>query len=253
VALSGSGAPGGEFEVRGTTQMLGRDVERYVIVYDGKDKVVMYGQPGTGPLALGGLEFSARLNDINPDYDSVELPQIIQDEADTILSSLAIIEAEGASDSSNAGDAYAGWRPYSNELIGYSLMVPGAAEVVNLDPSGRVFFIGPEVDGVPQFQFGVEHNDIDATEAANFMQSLSKNHRAFLESIGETSEGQIEELVIAGERAIKLRYPAINESDPRDDYFFVHSGKIFTISITHIGGVEIEDLNELFLQSYAFE
>jgi hypothetical protein len=169
-----------------------------------------------------------------------------------ILSSLAIIEAEGASDS-DPGDDYRGWQPYSNEQVGYSLMVPGAAEVVSLDPSERVAFIGPEVDGKPQFQFMVVHYDVDATEAANFMQSLVEGHRAFLESISETTVGQVEELVVAGERAIKLRFPAINESDPRDDYFFIHNGKVFTISITHIGGVEIEDLNELFLQSFAFE
>jgi hypothetical protein len=174
VTMSGSGAPGGEFEVRGTTRLLGRDVERWVIVYEGKDKVVMYGQPGSGPHALGGLEFSATLNDFIPDYDSVEMSQAIQDEADMILGSLAIIEAEGADDSGNADDAYAGWRPYTNELLGYSLMVPGAAEVVSLDPSQRVFFIGPEVDGIPQFQFGVVHYDVDVTEAANFMNPLAR-------------------------------------------------------------------------------
>jgi len=253
VALSGSGAPGGEFEVRGTTRMLGRDVERYVIVYEGKDKVVMYGQPGSGPHALGGLEFSARLDDFNPDYDNAALSQTVQDEADMILGSLAIIEAEGESDSGDAGDAYAGWRPYANELLGYSLMVPGAAEVVSLDPNERVAFIGPEVEGKPLFQFMVVHYEVDATEAANFMQSLVEGHRAFLESIGETTVGQVEELVVAGEPAIKLRFPVINESDPRDDYFFVHDDKVFTISITHIDGVEIEDLNDLFLQSFAFE
>jgi hypothetical protein len=132
-------------------------------------------------------------------------------------------------------------------------MVPGAAEVVSLDPNERVAFIGPEVEGKPLFQFMVVHYDVDATEAANFMQSLVEGHRAFLESIGETTVGQVEELVVAGEPAIKLRFPVINESDPRDDYFFVHDDKVFTISITHIDGVEIEDLNDLFLQSFAFE
>jgi hypothetical protein len=249
VALGGSGAPGGEFEVRGTTKLLGRDVERYVIVYEGKDKVVMYDQPGSGPHALGGLEFSASLNDFTPDYESVELSQTVQDEANMILGSLAIIEAEGESDSGSAGDAYAGWRPYTNELTGYSLMVPGAAEIMSQDPSQRVGLIGPEVEGKPLFQF----YDIDATEEADFTQSLVENHRTFLESIGETKEGMVEELVIAGEPAIKIRFPAINESDPRDDHFFIHNGKVFTISITHIGGVEIEDLNELFLQSFVFE
>jgi hypothetical protein len=484
-AIGGSGAPGGEFDILGTVNIVGQDVERYVIVYEGKDKVVMYGQPGPPPLSAGGLEFALRMDDFNPDYDSVELSQTVQDEADMIVSSLAIIEAEGVSESEigefseitrldetwfnytnnqlgfsinfprtkmhyhgacklndedgyhtyrlepahvpvmifedentvyitseyqhelsgettetdadgnsrtfladcqavpnslellrdpdyyqemwqivvkdihddqeleaflkarygsscsvgkkatsaqdgvydvriqgdgldlsetqclinygtivkyyPAGDRviawdigqaytfvadvsyavaydqemidsfrfltgttaeapagaveydYNGWLPYTNEQLGYSLMVPGAAEVVSLDPSQRVFFIGPEVDGKPQFQFGVEHYDIDSTEAANFMQSIVEGHRAFLESIGETTVGQVEELVIAGEPAIKIRFPAINESDPRDDHFFIHDGKMFTISITHIDGVEDEELNGLVLQSFAFE
>jgi hypothetical protein len=252
VALGGSGAPAGDFEARGTTRMLGQDVERYVIVYEGKDKVVMYGEPGPGVIALGGLEFSARLSDFNPDYDSVELSQKIQDEADMILSSLAIIEATGASNS-GADNDYRGWQPYTNEQLGYSLMVPDAAEVMSLDPSQRVTFIGPEVDGKPQFQFMVVHYDIDAAEANNFMQDLSEGHRAFLESMGKTAEGQVEEMVIAGEPAIKLSFPAINESDPRDDYFFVHDGKVFTFSISHFGGVENQALNNSFLQSITFE
>ncbi|HSG15976.1 MAG TPA: hypothetical protein VLE70_06590, partial [Anaerolineae bacterium] len=113
--------------------------------------------------------------------------------------------------------------------------------------------IGPEVDGKPQFQFMIVHYDIDAVEAANFMQSLAEGHRDFLESIGETTIGQVEELVIAGEAAIKLRFPAINESEPRDDYLFIHGGKMFTISITHFAGLENQELSDRFLQSITFE
>ncbi len=97
VAISGSGAPGGEFAVRGTVRIAGQDVDRYVIVYQGKDKVVMYGEPGPLPLSAGGLEFSARLDDFNPDYDSVELSRSIQGDADLILGSLALIEAGAGS------------------------------------------------------------------------------------------------------------------------------------------------------------
>ncbi len=252
-AIGGSGAPGGEFEVRGTAQMLDQDVERYVIVYEGKDKVVMYGQPGPPTLSAGGLEFALRMDDFDPDYDSVELSQTLQNEADMIASSLAIIEVERESDSSMAGEDDRGWQTYTNEQLGYSLMFPGAAEVVSLDPSQRAAFIGPEVDGKPQFQFMIVHYDIDAVEAANFMQSLAEGHRDFLESIGETTIGQVEELVIAGEAAIKLRFPAINESEPRDDYLFIHGGKMFTISITHFAGLENQELSDRFLQSITFE
>jgi hypothetical protein len=94
--IMGSGAPAGEFEFRGTTQIFGQDVERYVIVYEGKDKVVMYGQPGPPLISAGGLEFAPRLDDFaQVDYGEIELPQSVQDEADMILSSLVVNEAEG--------------------------------------------------------------------------------------------------------------------------------------------------------------
>ena len=94
--IMGSGAPAGEFEFRGTTQIFGQDVERYVIVYEGKDKVVMYGQPGPPLISAGGLEFAPRLDDFaQVDYGEIELPQSVQDEADMILGRLVINEAEG--------------------------------------------------------------------------------------------------------------------------------------------------------------
>jgi hypothetical protein len=252
VALSGSGAPGGAFEVRGTTQLLGQDVERYAIVYEGKDTVVMYGEPGSGPLALGGLEFSARLNDFNPDYDSVELSQVIQGEADMILSSLAIIEATGTSDS-GIGDEYSGWQPYSNEELGYSLMVPGAAEVMSLDPSQRVGFVGPEVDGKPQFQFIVEHYTLNYPEGADFEQQLIEGHRQYLDTLGIDDEGMVEEVTVVGEAAIRLRHPGTGEWDPpRDDYYFIQGDTLFTIRVSHFGGVEDQALTNLFLKSITF-
>jgi hypothetical protein len=95
MAISASGMPAGEFELRGTTEMLGQAVERYVLVYEGKDKAVIFGPPGSSPLALGDLEFSSQLLDFNPDYNAIDLTQTVKDEANIILGSLASVGAEG--------------------------------------------------------------------------------------------------------------------------------------------------------------
>lgn len=92
--IMGSGAPAGEFEIRGSIHLLDQDVDRNVLVFDGKDKAVFYGQPGT-VIAAGGLEFAPRLDNFaQVDYQEIELPQRVQDEADMILKSLAFIGVE---------------------------------------------------------------------------------------------------------------------------------------------------------------
>jgi hypothetical protein len=86
----GSGVAAGEFELRGTARILDQDVERQVLVYEGRDKVVFYSIP-PGVIAAGGLEFAASLNPFaQADYAQVALDQGVQDEADAILSTLTV-------------------------------------------------------------------------------------------------------------------------------------------------------------------
>ena len=258
VALGGSGAPGGEFEVRGTVYVVGQEVDRYVIVYEGKDKVVMYDEPGPPPISAGGLEFALRMDDFNPDYDSAELSQAVQDDADMIASSIAIIEIEGPTANESQADgisesAPVGWKEYVNPTIGYWLMVPDEAEIVTPDPNYRVFFIGPEVNGKPQFQIAVEHYDGNLSEGADLLQQVTADYLSYLESVGRSDEGEVEELIIAGEPAVRLRYPGTIEADqPRDDFFFVHGDKTFQISITLFDGNEDEVINDYFIESINF-
>ena len=93
-AIQGSGAPAGEVEIRGTITIAGQDVDRHVISLDGIDVAVFYGQPGT-VLAAGDLEFALRLDDFSEGANGLS-PQI-QNEADFILSSLAIDGGSGCS------------------------------------------------------------------------------------------------------------------------------------------------------------
>lgn len=91
----GTSVPAGDLETRGSVQMLGRDVPRQVLVFEGKDKVVFYGHPGVF-INAGRLEFATRLDDFaQVDYRIIELSQGLQDEAELILSSLEVFGREG--------------------------------------------------------------------------------------------------------------------------------------------------------------
>jgi hypothetical protein len=252
-ATGGSGAPGGEFDIRGSVAIAGEDVDRYVIVYQGKDKVVMYGQPGPPPLSAGDLEFAASLHDFNPDYDYVELSQADQEDADLIMSSLTIIPSGSGAPDAPTGYDTTGWQTYRNEAAGYSLMIPGDAQIVSQDPGQRVAFIGPEVDGKPRYQWMVEQYMANYPEGTDFKEPLLAGHRAFLDSLGVDEEGMIEALTIAGEPAIRTRHPGTSAADqPRDDFYFMHGEMMFQISITLFGGVEDTALTSQFLSSLIF-
>jgi hypothetical protein len=91
----GTSVPAGDLETRGSVQLLGRDVPRQVMVFENKDKVVFYGQPGAF-INAGDLEFAARLDDlIQGNYRDMELSQELQDEADLILGSLEVFGWNG--------------------------------------------------------------------------------------------------------------------------------------------------------------
>jgi hypothetical protein len=86
----GTSVPAGDLETRGSIHMLGRDIPRQVLVFEGKDKVVFYGQPGVF-INAGDLEFAARMDDfVQVDYRTIELSPVVQGEADLILSSLEV-------------------------------------------------------------------------------------------------------------------------------------------------------------------
>jgi hypothetical protein len=84
-----SGVPAGTLVERGTVDTLGQTVSRSVLVYEGKDKAVLYN--GARHIEAGGLRFLASLNEFGRiDYKDVELPAELQIEVDTIVASLKL-------------------------------------------------------------------------------------------------------------------------------------------------------------------
>jgi hypothetical protein len=243
--IGGSGTSAGEFEIRGTVQVAGQEVERSVIVYEGKDKAVMYdqsgvqsdGQPGA-PIATGGLEFAPRMNDFAQiDYGQIELSKAVQEDADMIVSSLTIIEAEGDADktTSAANYDYTGWQSYANETLGYSLMYPGQADVMGADRDKSVEFVGPIVGDDHWPWFSIQHF---------VRQWLADSYIPYAPLD--------EEMTIGGLPAVHYAVEATPQAYGRDEYYVIDGDHLFQITLLHAGGNEDWSLYEQFLDSITF-
>lgn len=83
-AMGGALPPGSTVD-RGFVNLLNRAIPRYILVKDGKDKVVYYGD------RFNDLDFFIRLDEDlsgNKDYDAVDIPDTIINEMDTITASI---------------------------------------------------------------------------------------------------------------------------------------------------------------------
>ena len=80
--------PAGDFVARGSVPCLGRDIFRDVLVYEGKDKLVLYNCSSAIP--SGDLVFDLILEDMRSDYGAVNLPEDVQRQIDQIVTSFAL-------------------------------------------------------------------------------------------------------------------------------------------------------------------
>lgn len=246
--IMGSGAPAGEFEIRGTTQIFGQDVERYVIVYEGKDKVVMYGQPGPPLLSARGLEFAPRLDDFaQVDYGEIELSQSVQNEADMILSSLAFIKLDGGSEIETMDYDYTGWQSYTNEKMGYSLIYPGNADIMGLNHDESVQFVGTLVDKERWPWFTINHFDSDF-----YRPPAGTDVRQWIADSILPYEPLEQDVTIDGLPTVHYAFEASQQAPSRDEYYVIHGNQLFQITILHQGGLQDWTLYEQFLQSITF-
>jgi hypothetical protein len=91
VFIGRTGVAAGEIETRNTISFLEEELTRDVLVYEGKDKAVLYEYAREFP--IGNLVFYLSLDDIQSGpYEEVEIPESIQDEVDRILESFDLIE-----------------------------------------------------------------------------------------------------------------------------------------------------------------
>jgi hypothetical protein len=77
-----TGMPAGESESRGTVLFLGQEIDKNVLVYEGKVKALTYSAK------VDDLTFSIRLDDMaGVDYRTIKISEAVQGEADQIIGS----------------------------------------------------------------------------------------------------------------------------------------------------------------------
>jgi hypothetical protein len=104
-----SGVAEGELTTTGTIPFLGREIERNIWRYEGKDKAILYDNlhDNTRTIRASDLLFTLSLGDFSTPDETTELPSDIIPIADAIVASFELID-----------------RLYVNQTYGFSLVVP---------------------------------------------------------------------------------------------------------------------------------
>ncbi|MFC2043491.1 hypothetical protein ACFLUA_05015, partial [Chloroflexota bacterium] len=84
-----TGLPAGDWASGGFFSILGSNFSKDLIVYQNKIKVASY---GAGPIVLNGLRLHIWLDSSNSNYDAIDIPDEILDQADQILASFGLFE-----------------------------------------------------------------------------------------------------------------------------------------------------------------
>ena len=84
-----TGVPAGDWANGGFFTMLGNNFRKDLIVYQNKIKVASY---GAGPIVLDDLRLQIWLDSSNSNYDAIDIPNEILDQADQILASFGLFE-----------------------------------------------------------------------------------------------------------------------------------------------------------------
>jgi len=83
-----TGVGAGEVITRGTVTFLGRELSRDVLVYQGKEKAVLYNY--ALEVGVDELVFTLSLDDFDPDYTSVVIEPDIQIQVDQVVESFEL-------------------------------------------------------------------------------------------------------------------------------------------------------------------
>jgi hypothetical protein len=97
VAIRRTGVAAGDLVHGGQVSFFGQSLPRYLLVYEGKDKAVLYGM-GT-EIARGETVFTLSLDDFKLDYDAVNLSAELQQQVNQVIESFAWVPAGGLASS----------------------------------------------------------------------------------------------------------------------------------------------------------
>lgn len=116
ISIIRSGVAAGELVTTGQLDFLGREVDRNVLRYEGKDKAILY--DNAAHIRGNDLFFTLSVDDFRPDYDRAELPPEVMNTADAIVESFALID-----------------RLYVNESYGFAFTLPPEWRILTAWPN----------------------------------------------------------------------------------------------------------------------
>jgi len=105
ISIVRTGVAAGELVTTGQLDFLGREIDRNVLRYEGKDKAILY--DNAYHIRANDLFFTLSIDDFRMDYDLAELPPEVMDTADAIVESFELID-----------------RLYVNESYGFAFTLP---------------------------------------------------------------------------------------------------------------------------------
>lgn len=90
LAITPTGVSAGDLVTQGDVLFLGQVVAQNVLVYQGKDKAVLY--DNLAELPRGHLIFSLELASHDSDYEAIDIPEDIQAEVEAIIASFVLTD-----------------------------------------------------------------------------------------------------------------------------------------------------------------
>jgi len=139
-----------------------------------------------------------------------------------------------------------GWGTYTNEPLGYSLMVPPDATVLEGTDGRSIQITGPLVDNErwPFFEVRTFDSDFYHPPADVDLRQWVLDHVPAHDAVDTATQ-------VAGRPTVHLRHEASQQAGARDEYYVVDDGQLFTITILH-SGREDWALYDAFLNGFRF-
>lgn len=99
VTIVRSGIPAGDLVVRGRVSFIGRELDKNVLVFQGKNKMVLY-YDDVAEIRLNDLVFALTVESGRSNYEAIHIPEDIQSQADRIVESFTLDSLEHCEESS---------------------------------------------------------------------------------------------------------------------------------------------------------
>lgn len=142
---------------------------------------------------------------------------------------------------------YQDWKSYTSAKFGYTFWYPGKCEVVGEDLDELVEIACPEEGGERWPCLSISHYD-----SAFYRPPAETDLYEWIVESGPSYDEIDPGEEVAGISTVRLRTNATPQAYAFDEYFFVHEGQLFRVTILHCGGREDWDLYDQFLEGIAF-